>query len=78
MATVTIDPFRCEGARKCAQVCPVSVFAMGLPDPGLPFLLRLKVSFHGGRQAFVANESSCTACMLCVGVCPEAAIMVRP
>jgi NAD-dependent dihydropyrimidine dehydrogenase PreA subunit len=78
MPQVTIDPLRCEGARKCAQVCPVAVFALRPPDPALPFLARLKVSFHGGRQAFVANETACTACMLCVGVCPEAAITIRP
>jgi len=78
MAQVTVDPLRCEGSRLCAQVCPVAVFALRPPDPGLPFLARLKVAFHGGRQAFVAQEGACTACMRCVAICPEQAITVRP
>ena len=78
MAQVNVDPLRCEGAKKCAQVCPAAVFAMRPPDPGLPFVVRLKVAFHGGRQASVVDEAACTACMLCVAACPEMAIAVRP
>jgi 4Fe-4S ferredoxin len=78
MSQVTVDLLRCEGARRCAQVCPELVFSVRPPDPGLPFPVRLKVAFHGGRQAFVANEAACTACMRCVAICPEQAITVRP
>ena len=30
------------------------------------------------RGVIALHEGNCTACMLCVGVCPEAAISVRP
>jgi ferredoxin len=36
----------------------------------------LKVAVHGGKQARVENASACTACMKCVDVCPEDAIVV--
>ena len=78
MTTVTIDPMRCEGAKKCAVVCETKVFVMKKPDPGLPWYVRLKVLAHGGKQAFVRDESACTACMKCVELCPEDAIVVRP
>jgi 4Fe-4S ferredoxin len=76
MPTVTIDPRRCEGAKKCAQQCPEAVFEMRKVDPALPLLVRLKVFAHGGKQAVVVRESACTACMKCVDVCPEHAIRV--
>jgi NAD-dependent dihydropyrimidine dehydrogenase PreA subunit len=76
MAIVKIDPLRCEGAKKCARECPERVFEMRKVDPSLPFLVRLKVAFHGGKQAVVVNEAACTACMKCVEVCPEHAITV--
>jgi NAD-dependent dihydropyrimidine dehydrogenase PreA subunit len=76
MAKVTIDVLRCEGAKKCAQQCPENVFVMRKPDYALPLLVRLKVLAHGGKQAVVANEAACTACMKCVEVCPEHAITV--
>jgi NAD-dependent dihydropyrimidine dehydrogenase PreA subunit len=77
MAHVIVDPRRCEGAKKCARDCPEAVFAMRPVDPSLPLLVRLKVFFHGGKQAVVVNEAACTACMKCVEVCPEKAITVR-
>lgn len=76
MAKVTVDRLRCEGAKKCAQVCPEAVFKMEKAPPGLPLLVRVKVAVHGGRQALVVNEAACTACMKCVEVCPEQAIAV--
>jgi 4Fe-4S ferredoxin len=76
MAQVTIDPLRCEGAKKCVRDCPEAVFAMRKVDPSLPFFVRLKVAFHGGKQAVVVNEPACTACMKCVESCPEDAIRV--
>ena len=76
MAKVTIDALRCEGAKKCVRDCPEAVFVMRKVDPGLPLLVRLKVAFHGGKQAIVANEAACTACMKCIEVCPEDAIAV--
>lgn len=48
------------------------------PAAELGWLIRLKVRFHGGKQAFVANEAACTSCMECVKACPEDAITVIP
>jgi NAD-dependent dihydropyrimidine dehydrogenase PreA subunit len=76
MAHVTIDPLRCEGAKKCVRDCPEAVFAMRKVSPSLPLLVRLKVAFHGGKQAVVIDEAACTACMKCLEVCPEDAITV--
>ncbi|HXU68538.1 MAG TPA: ferredoxin family protein [Polyangia bacterium] len=77
MAKVTVDPMRCEGKKTCAQVCPTGVFRMEKVSTALPVLVLVKVYVHGGRQAVVANEDACTACMKCVEVCPENAITVR-
>ena len=78
MAKVEVDHHRCEGKKTCAQVCPEGVFSIRKTDVPLPFLIRLKVLAHGGKQAFVVNEAACTACMKCVEVCPETAIKVTP
>ena len=78
MPKVVVNLHRCEGKRDCVRVCPTQVFAMRPMDPGLPFLVRLKVKVHGGKQARVENEAACTACMKCVEVCPEDAITVTP
>ena len=77
MAKVTIDPLRCEGKKACAQVCPAGVFRMERVSTSLPIATLVKVYVHGGRQAVVANEAACTACMRCIEVCPEDAITVR-
>jgi 4Fe-4S ferredoxin len=76
LARVVVDPMRCEGAKDCVKICPERVFAMRKPAPELPWYVKLKVAVHGGRQAYVANESACTACMECVSACPEKAISV--
>ena len=78
MARVEINHHRCEGKKLCAQVCPEGGFEIRKSDLPLPFLLRLKLLAHGGKQAFVVNESACTACMKCVEVRPETAIRVTP
>jgi 4Fe-4S ferredoxin len=77
MPTVTIDPHRCEGKKKCVELCPMGVFAMRPMDPSLPFLIRLKVLAHGGKQAKVEKEELCAGCGLCVEACPEKAIRVE-
>jgi 4Fe-4S ferredoxin len=77
MPTVTIDPRRCEGKKKCVEVCPMGVFAMRPMDPALPFLIRLKVRLHGGEQAKVEKQELCAGCGLCVEACPEKAIRVE-
>ncbi len=54
----------------------MGVFAMRPMDPGLPFLVRLKVRVHGGKQAVVEREELCAGCGMCVEACPEKAITV--
>jgi NAD-dependent dihydropyrimidine dehydrogenase PreA subunit len=77
MPRVTVDPRRCEGKKKCVEVCPMGVFAMKPMDPSLPLLIRLKVRVHGGMQAIVAKEELCAGCGMCVEACPEKAIHVE-
>jgi NAD-dependent dihydropyrimidine dehydrogenase PreA subunit len=76
MAKVVVDAMRCEGKKTCAQVCPESVFRLEKVPTSLPVLVLVKVFVHGGKQAVVANEAACTACMKCVEACPENAIRV--
>jgi NAD-dependent dihydropyrimidine dehydrogenase PreA subunit len=76
MANVSVDPLRCEGKKTCAQICPAGVFRMEKAPTSLPIVVLVKVFVHGGRQAVVANEAACTACMKCVDACPEEAIRV--
>lgn len=78
MAKVRVDPLRCEGKKTCAQVCPEGVFRLERAPTSLPIATLVKVFVHGGKQAVVVNEAACTACMKCVGVCPERAITVTP
>ena len=78
MPNVHIDLSRCEGKKDCVKVCPEAVFAMRAPDPATPMIARIKLVFHGGKQARVENEAACTACMKCVDACPEDAIKVLP
>ena len=76
MASVVVDPKRCEGAKDCIDVCEAKVFAMQAPDPALGPLIRFKVFVHGGKQAFARHPDRCTACLKCVAACPEKAITV--
>jgi 4Fe-4S ferredoxin len=73
-----IDTRRCEGAGDCVSVCPFNVFEIRKLTPSerevLPWVSRLKVLAHGGRQAFVVRPDACEACGLCVRACPEHAI----
>ena len=77
MASVAIDALRCEGSGRCVRICPSGVFVMSPVEPTLPLRVRLKVAFHGGKQALVETETACVACMRCVALCPEQAITVR-
>jgi len=78
MPYVAIDPLRCEGKGACVSVCPKGVLALHPPDPSLPLPMRLRVAFHGGKQARVQNPDACTACLRCITICPEQAIRLMP
>lgn len=73
-----VDPHRCEGKEKCANVCPYGVFEIRKltrdERAGLPFFVRLKVAAHGGKQAFPTLAGECHGCGSCVEACPEDAI----
>jgi NAD-dependent dihydropyrimidine dehydrogenase PreA subunit len=76
-----IDPMRCEAAGPCVPACPYDVLAIR-PVPReerakLPFIGRVKLFVHGGKQAFAENPGACHGCGLCVAVCPEKAIKLR-
>ena len=75
---IIIDRNECEGKATCLEVCPENVFEMRKPDRDeLTFLSRIKMKFHGEKQAFVINAEKCTNCQLCVERCPENAISME-
>lgn len=78
-----INRNRCEGQGDCARVCPRGVFEIAvLPveqRAGLSIVGLMKGYAHGWRQALTPGLADCSACGLCVAVCPERAIsLVRP
>lgn len=76
-----INPKRCEAKADCVAVCPYDVFDIRTLAAeelaALPWLSRLKVRAHGGKQAFVVRADTCNACGLCVKACPERAITLQ-
>ena len=69
---IMIDRNKCEGKATYLEVCPENVFLMKKPDRGeLTFLSRIKMRFHGEKQAFATNVEKCTLCQLCVENCPR-------
>lgn len=75
-AKVRIDINACLGHKDCITVCPEEVFGWRKP-PEASLALRLKLLIESrGYQAYVENEAACTACRMCVSVCPEGAIEV--
>ena len=73
-----VNPNRCEGKGPCAEICPSYVFEMGVMTPaqraGLSIKGTVKGFVHGWKQVQVINPDACSACGLCVTVCPEKAI----
>ncbi len=73
-----VDTLRCEGKERCADVCPYGVFEIrkltGPERAALPFLTRLRVAAHGGKQSFATLAAECRACGRCVTACPEKAV----
>lgn len=75
---IIIDRNKCEGKMNCLEVCPEDVFLMKKPDrQDLTFLTRIKMKFHGEKQAFAVKPENCTLCRLCVEHCPEDAISIK-
>ena len=78
MFVPVIDRNTCEGKGPCIDVCPYSVFEMGVLSQadraGLSLIGKVKAFVHGGKQAFVVAPDLCAACGLCVSACPEKAI----
>ena len=76
-----IDPSRCEAKGPCVSICPYGVLAIQLVAPeqkaAMSLMARLKLFFHGGKQAFLLNADACHGCALCIQVCPEKAITLR-
>jgi 4Fe-4S ferredoxin len=75
-----VDANRCEGKGPCIEVCPVSVFNMGILPKSRRSELSLKGKVkgfaHRWKQAIVINPQACEGCGLCVSACPEKAIML--
>ena len=73
-----IDRGRCEAKADCVRVCPFHVFEVRSLTAderrSVPFVGKVKLLFHGGRQAFAVRAADCHACGLCVSACPEGAI----
>jgi 4Fe-4S ferredoxin len=76
-----IDPMRCEAKGPCVPACPYDVLEIRpvLPEEKakLPFMGRVKLFVHGGKQAVVVNGDACQGCGLCVKACPERAIRLE-
>ncbi len=76
-----IDRTRCEAKDECVVVCPYNVFEIrkltAEERSPLPLRAKVKVFFHGGKQAFTPRAADCHACGLCVKACPEDAITLR-
>jgi 4Fe-4S ferredoxin len=78
MFTPVINRNKCEGKGPCVPACPYDVLDLGVltkaDRAGLSPIGRIKAFVHGGRQAFVVAPDVCSACGLCVQICPENAI----
>ena len=73
-----IDPMRCEAKGPCIPICPYDVLALRVVPKeeraALPFIGRIKLFVHGGKQAYAQDPDACRGCGLCVQACPEKAI----
>lgn len=63
MPKVVVDLDVCEGARVCAEVCPMNVYDM--------------VDVDGEKKAQPTRMEDCIMCMACVNSCPTQAITVE-
>lgn len=78
MTEIIIDRNRCEGKAVCLAVCPRNVFELKRPDgKEMSWHARLRLRFHGGKQAFAVRPQDCDACNICAQKCPEDAILIK-
>lgn len=69
-----VNPDRCTGCGKCAQVCPRSVIQLSDPD------LSVRVNCNSRDKGQVSRQNcsvSCIACGLCVKNCPHGGVKVE-
>ncbi len=78
MYKIEIKKNKCEGKATCIKVCPENVLRLSQPTEKLSLRTKLKLRFHGGKQAMVINQDACTGCLACVKACPDGAIQVIP
>jgi NAD-dependent dihydropyrimidine dehydrogenase PreA subunit len=78
MYKIEIDKNKCEGKATCILACPENVLMLSKPTEKLSLRTKLKLTFHGGKQATVINQDDCIGCLACVEACPEDAIQVIP
>jgi 4Fe-4S ferredoxin len=73
-----VDRGKCEGKRKCAEVCPFDVFEVRTIEEAdyaaLGLFQKLKSRAHGKLTAYTPRADECRGCGLCVAACPEKAI----
>lgn len=76
-----INSGRCEAKGPCVAACPYDVLAIRIVPQAkkaeMPFFDRVKLFFHGGKQAYAIDADACRGCGLCVQVCPEEAIKLQ-
>ncbi|WP_411814327.1 ferredoxin family protein [Dehalococcoides mccartyi] len=79
--TPVINTSKCEGDGECTMICPNSVFKIyhlsAEEKDRLPFIARLKVSAHGGKQARLIHAERCEGCGNCVSACHEKAVKLK-
>jgi 2-oxoglutarate ferredoxin oxidoreductase subunit delta len=62
---VQIDPTRCKSCELCLEACPKKILVISETKNELGF-----------RIAACTDEKTCTGCLACALICPDAAIEI--